>query len=558
VDPAARWHWATELRGPTLDLRLALVQPSGETGVDVRAVMRYRNTTYVRSETIELTVAATEVRVLRRDLVVQDLPRGGAAHADRWTAKWAELRVPASAGDGTRGTVHLTVRGGPELEGLALHRRGPLTSVRLELDDVRNHPFRPRRDCLPRYVKNAPLVPRDERIRRAGEVVEYTAHLAMGQRRGVPVWLHRWPAGHLAALTFTSHADQSGESPTRAVLYGVGRRTHADHGRGGFLGHGLTLTQSFFWRLGRKHPQLGESAPLLALAQEAARKGVEIIPHSVTPLRDSRATTRQGLAFFQQWKAVTWIDHEPESNCEGFSNRGAVKGHPNYLADLLHHFGYRYVWAGKDAEGLPWKSLNLLDPFPLDQRRAFMFNLNVDPVDAPQGFWIWYSNWMYYKRALALAFWSDHGLDRLENQRGVHVAHVYLDAAHPPSSWLHAYNLLDILPDGTPRLSPGFDQVLASLARRLQRGTLWTTTFARLADHLVDSQQVVVSQDPEARAARVTNRGRKAISGITLTIATAPSAPRVNGQAPAGVSRHGGYTFLWFDLPGGTSATVTW
>ncbi len=551
---------ASRARTPDVDVQVRACVGGADPRVRLGVTVTYRRDTWPRLEALELRLpvaAGPSVRVLGRDLRLIPLPRRGA-HADRWTPGW----VLGDAPGGLRWAVHTDAH----LDRLLVtherraargrHGRAGTVRVRLELDDVRNHPLRYHRKCVPKWRPRLPTVDRSARQRRRGEVVKRRAWLSLARatRAPVPLWIHRWPSGRRAAVVFTGHADQARERATRAVAWGAGRKNHPRYGKGGFLGHGLPYTMTFFWG-GARFYQPAQRKGFAALVRRMRRHGCDIGLHSATPLPDDRRTMQGALRWFQSLGARTWIDHSPATNCEAWASHGWNPRSRWYIGDLLAKHGIRYLWAGRDAGHLPWRSLNLLAPQAPRRRRYLLFRHDVGIRGAPKGFWFWTSQWTYETRGRALRRWGPKRLDQLERERGVHVAHVYLDALHPPRHALYARNLLIRARDGTPVVHPGFERVLADLSRRQKRGTLWVTTLARLAAHLIALRDVTLSLQRDG-AVRVTNHGSQAIHGLTLTVAATGIQATVDGQAPPGIRRGVSRTDFWLDLPAGATRVV--
>src|SRR5262249_11009811 len=135
---------------------------------------------------------------------------------------------------------------------------GDRTEIDLLLDDAGAHPFSVYPRCLPRIPGLAEGKPVDfgplehklflgRAARTMGERVQARAllyRLAPGAAP-LPLIVERWAAGARAAVVFTDHADRTDPRALAAVLYGTSGAP-AGPATGGFLGHGLKLTKSFF------------------------------------------------------------------------------------------------------------------------------------------------------------------------------------------------------------------------------------------------------------------------------------------------------------------------
>src|SRR5262249_21155405 len=136
----------------------------------------------------------------------------------------------------------------------------------------------------------------------------------------LPVIVERWKAGAKAAFVITDHADRTDPRALRAILYGTSDHAAPEYGKGGFFGHGLKLTKTFFAE--GKRGTLNGDPEIRVLAAEIIAAGSEVGSHSITAQRDSRDVVEKGLASFDPWQTVTWIDHQPYTNCEALSNLG--------------------------------------------------------------------------------------------------------------------------------------------------------------------------------------------------------------------------------------------
>ena len=246
------------------------------------------------------------------------------------------------------------------------------------------------------------------------------------------------------------------------------------------------LTKALFSQ-GTDRPQLDDPR-MVELADEMYKNGSEIVPHSATPRPDDRQVTAQALERFGRWKARTWIDHQPETNCEAFGDLGYQAGGKFGIADLLASHQYEYVWAEVDM--LPG-DLNLLSPAHLDQRAPTLWPLGRVSLGGPSTLWMFRTMWAFLETRRFYNLYSAPALDKLEKERGLHLAHTYLDTYHPRGTRFGMNNVL-VPADkkgvpggpGAVKLDPRMDALLASLEQREARGTLWVPTLAELADRM--------------------------------------------------------------------------
>lgn len=363
----------------------------------------------------------------------------------------------------------------------------------------------------------------------------------------LPVVLERWPAGARAAVVITDHADRTDPEALRAVLWGSSSPS-ADR-TGGLLGRGLRITRTFF-----VHGPGGslDDPESRALADDLQAAGSEVALHSISSERDGREAVGAGLLDAARWAPVTWIDHEPYTNCEALSAQGWQEGGPYGIRDLLVAAGFRWIWAaGDEGKGLPRiddllggrpdEALAALAPFPLDPR-----------------LWMFRSS-MFYARPEVLAnALSDAELAALEEARGLFVAHTYLGASvHTTHTPDHLARLaVRAAPGGGWVLDPALDAAFARLAARVRAGRLASLTWAEAGDRLRALGDLEVAYLPDG-AAEVRNHGTAQLAGLTLAIPVGPEVElSVNGAPPLGRDDEGGQARIWLDLPPGGRAVL--
>ena len=210
--------------------------------------------------------------------------------------------------------------------------------MRIELEATEARPFMHDAACTNEWRAPNQHLPVPARLR----VVEEPVHARVQWIPDGPPMLAKahFPEGRRAALAITDHADQSSARTLAALARG---RSDQKSATMGLLAHHLSITKSLFAH-GSDRPQL-EDPTVVALADELHAAGSEIVPHSATPKRDDRPVTLAALETFSRWKARTWIDHQPETNCEAFGDLGFHTNGRFAIADLLAAHGYEYVWA---------------------------------------------------------------------------------------------------------------------------------------------------------------------------------------------------------------------
>jgi hypothetical protein len=301
---------------------------------------------------------------------------------------------------------------------------------------------------------------------------------------------------------------------------------------------------------GGGRPQL-DDPEVAELAERLSRAGWELSPHSATPLRDERARTEEALQFFERWKSRTWIDHQPYTNCEALINRGYQSGEFG-IVDLLSQHGYGYAWSGIDIP--PSAELNLLSPRHLEHYIPVVWPAGRLWPGMPSSLWLFSSMMTYMDSAKFFTLYKKKALDQLEKERGLHIAHTYLEAFHPPGSMFAKRNLMvpgkhtgEIVPH--PKLAELFQQ----LAARVHRGTLWVPTLQQLGDHMRAMAGVTVRLGNDGMA---TLRSERALTGATFVVPAAQLRVLIDGQPAKGTSHSKTETTFWVDLPEGKPVRI--
>lgn len=518
-----------------LDVALKLERTEIGT-VQLVADGQWRRPTWVHLVAIELTLPADGVSLLGRDLYPLAAPP--VAVLDRFDPKWIAVRRAA-------GGYTLVVD--DDVDGVTLRPGAGKVVVRIELESTEARPFVHDASCRSQWREPNRHLPLTARLRTLGEPV----HARMQIVPGAPPMFAKakFPDGRRAALVFTDHADQSSARTLAALAHG---RSDQPSSSMGLLAHHLVITKSLFAH-GSDRPQL-EDPRVVALADELHAAGSEIVPHSATPRRDERPVTVAALDTFERWQARTWIDHQPETNCEAFGDQGWRTSGRYAIADLLVAHGYQYVWAEVDLDPGP---LNLMRPDHLAQHAPTIWPIGRLDLGGPATLWMFRSQWAFLSARHFYNMYSPAALDRLERERGLHIAHTYLETYHPSRTKFGLKNLMvPVDPhdrpggDGPVALAPEFDRLLASLAARQERGTLWVPTLATLADRLraVGDVRVTVGADH-----RILVQSPAPLPGATFVVARPDAPVRVNGEPPRGVRSDRGETVFWTDLPAGDS-----
>lgn len=490
---------------------------------------------------------ATDVEVVREALVIE-LP--GEAHAIG-----RDLAFTAVAAEGLRvdrGTpialwasgVAVTATGG--LIAAEARHAGDRTRITLFLDDERAHPFEPLAACTASDGDNdLKRRWRSRTPRKRGERVTATVRLQLGSAF-TPLVVERWGAGARAALVFTDHADRTDVDGLRAVMYGTSDTAAAAYGKGGFVGHGLRLTRTFFGRDGKSTL---EDPAAQKLADELVAAGSEVGLHSLTANKDRPSAVEKHLADYRRWTPRTWIDHQPTTNCEALSSRGADDG-AHDVRKILVAAGIRWVWSGRDATDRAVVH-DLFAAAPGEPAPTFY------PLPSEPRLWVFGSSWFYDVPEKLAAALDDAALDRLEAGRGLFVGHVYLSpTARTTKRAVLKKRAIVKIDKGVATLDARIDAALARIAARVKKGTLVTLPVDEAGARLVALESVVVSYAATG-AAVVENHGASAIAALTVAVPGADVELLVDGKAPAGTRQEADRTVAWFDVPARGKITVT-
>ncbi|MBN1774645.1 MAG: hypothetical protein JXB32_25515 [Deltaproteobacteria bacterium] len=523
----AGWRVAVETdpRRPVLRLRVAV---------------RYAAATVVEREALVLGVAGVSApEALDRDFVSRPVEVGTPHLTDPWTP--LEVRAVTPAGP-------LTVLRRDGFPSAVSEATGDRLRVRLELDDAGDHPFRPYAECHERYSADHARETLDGTPRRAGEAVEHSAELWFGDT--APLRAGRFPEGRRAAIVLTSHADQAAEARTRAVLWGHSDRDAEAYGRRGLLGHGLSATLTAFVERGVRDDLA--DADYAEVLVEAAAAGVEVGPHSVTAGPDDRAAVELLLTAFDRFAPATWIDHQPDTNCEAVMSGPALpgRGSPYELVGALRAHGYRYVWTEPDVEP-PDGGLNLFGPRRPERRPAVLFR-NLHYRDGEWAPWMFRTAWLFVDRESFVERLAPVALERLAAERGVLLAHVYLEAYEPRG---RRANRSLVEPDGAGfRVRDAVDAAFAALGAAQASGSLWVPSLRSLGDHWTGAAEVRVVPRPDGTV--VLRGGTRDVTAMSWSVPLAGASILVDGAAPDGVRVEDGGTTFWLDLPAGGERVV--
>ena len=598
----------SEVAAPT-GMRLAVhVREEADGHFSIRMEASAAAAAWVGLLSLEAEVQATDVQVAGRDLRPHPLTRVAALSG--LDPKWVILRsglAPASPsgtdGAGLPGPEDAwTVVVDDQADGLKVLHERPRLRLQADLLSTEARPFSHFINCTDNWRSPNHRVELPARQLQEGEALAVTMSLYAGG--AVPLFKARYPEGRSAALVITDHADQTAAPTLRALAGGTSDTAAPGWGKGGLLGSGLLITKALWLSSGEPAPAplVASSAPaplftaaalrspgklgrlrrpsknlqsfrqryerpqvdptgggrpqlddpeVAELAERLAKAGWELAPHSATPLRDERERTEEALQFFERWKSRTWIDHQPYTNCEALINRGYQTGEFG-IVDLLSQHSYGYAWSGLDVAAS--STLNLLAPRHLERYVPVLWPAGRLWPGTPTGLWLFSSMTTYMDSAKFFALYKKKALDLLERERGLHIAHTYLESFHPPGSMFAKRNLMvpghhagEIVPH--PKLAELFQQ----LAARVRRGTLWVPTLQQLGDHMRGMAEVTVRLGSDGSA---TVRAERALTAATFVIPAANLRVLIDGQPVKGLGSTKTETTFWVDLPAGKPVRV--
>ncbi len=379
------------------------------------------------------------------------------------------------------------------------------SKLRLDVDVAASHPFHLWSQCV-REATDKPIVTKPPQIdlsaRKvvAGDRAKVSLRWLPGQS-SVPLVM-RYPNGFRAAVVITDHADQANVTRLGALMYGKSTYKAPLAGRGGsrgFANHGLTMTKAVFSLPSEGYAAQLEDPRFVELLDALAADGIEVASHSASGDPDSAEKTIEGLSLLAKFQPTTWIDHQPTTNCEALTNSGRAE-----TLKALTNSKFRYAWSGNDDHK---SDLNLFDPKSTKISAAPLYQ---HPLTGE--LWLFPSRWMALERSQFFERLSSKSLDQLETQRGLLVAHTYLDIFIEKSGTrLDHWSLIEKIPDGY-KLSDEADEVFARLEKRQKKGTLWVTTLRGLAEHMLAVNEVSWTFE----GSELVLKSPRAVKGVTV------------------------------------------
>ena len=466
------------------EIRVQLDPDTARIQVDVDVT--YRRDLRVDFERWRWRVHEAEAEVLDRGYRRSDVPAGGlfVDHLTPHVGQWSRGNNAA-----------FSLLGDDTFEGVWYRK----DEIVFELDHLHNHPHTIVDDCYEAYDGERPWFDVSQSQRFLNERVSHQITFVAG--KAFPPLVGRWPDGRRAAIAFVDHADNGQLPQLRAIAYGSSEHGSADNvsqPASGFLGHGIPITKTVF----DSRQQLGNKA-YRALLRSFQENGSEIAPHSITGGYDRPQRIRKSLqGVFAEFHPRTWVDHQPDTNCEALNNWGGEPNSPDSMVSMLHDLGIRYFWEAPDPVG--WKGLNLLRPDrPLDRGISFYPGMSLRTMDFTP--WLFVSTWLFLPVELIAKRFSPEHLDAFENEAGLLIGHTYLSKVDGDRNGERSMLRRDRA--GNLYLHPKYDDMLAELSRRQDAGTLWLPTISQLGDWLVRRANIRIAPSTASFATLTTRDG---------------------------------------------------
>lgn len=549
------WRASARARAGPVEYELTFEGARDTPRVTLELAISYSSSVQVLREVFRLrTGAVDQIRLLDRAYRVQSASAGAFVDALTPHRLWLQAGSAKLTLAGTTGVQGFWIRPGAARE----------REIVLEIDHPSNHPLVRLLECRAKYDESIPVNStwRNLSTRRAGEVVRARLEWVVGPNR-MPEPM-RYPEGRRAALVLVDHADQSDTGKLEALAFGAtGAVSEGRVGAiyPGLVNRGLRYSKSVFVARVPPYAAHFDAPDYRRLLERMAAAGVEVGLHSISGAPDDPVRSGPLIASFRgAFAGQTWIDHQPDTNCEAVTNRGSDPKSRWYILPLLRAYGFRYLWNGLDME-LPPNTLNMLRPDRPGLRPAAVYAAPQLELSGERPFVLFSSAWLYHRRARVLAQLVPERLDALQDEHGLLIGHVYLDTYRPLSRWRGRELLEQVSPLGlAPRyaLRPEVDQVFQRLARRQAARELWVVGVEALAEHLLAAMRVRL----RATAAGVQVgcddcTSAAGVPGFTLRLPAPVARVAVNGAPPAGQRMMGEGLWVWFDLVRGQPRMLT-
>ncbi len=484
----------------------------GDPRVSLKVAVEYLEDAWPDREAVELELFDRPA-ALGRDLRFAAIDVQHKAVSDRWTPH----RVIAGAGDRA---LQLTAWGfeAMEVTGTATGGR-----VSLEIDDARNHPFRPMADCAtPEGALERAA--QDRRARKKGDRLDLQAELWIGHTWG-PM-LSRLPAGRQAALALIDDGPAPEARKLAAILWGHSDPTDPRYGNGGLLSHELTMTRSI--------PSGGGDEALAELIKNVSEMGVRVAAQSL-PGEGAKLGHAVLLDRFK--------------GCDDFHGKGWRAGAlPEDLA---------YVWSGMTPEA-DRDDLNMLRPGQRALRTPILWSHNR--ASRPLAFFHTLNLAAGRTRLLGQQL-TQANLDRLVKERGILAARVELDTVSGSAEAQKLDGMIVAQDEGHFATTGDLETRLFEMKQLVETGDLWIAGLEDLAGRLQALDHVRVRPLADGRL-RIKNAGEGNIEALTIGLPGSGYAVELKGQALAAqrdvqLPRGQRETWIWFDLPAGAEVTLT-
>ena len=443
------------------------------------------------------------------------------------------------------------------IQGIKLHpARGAGYSLDMEIDHQENHPFSIHSRCVSVPEPEMTRLPMNEMVRSAGQKFTSRADWIVGKM--VPLFPGRFPRAYRSALVFVDHADQSNARKMEAFAFGrTGALERGEVGPSypGFVNRGLGYSKTIFIAKRGPHAPQFDNPHYRRLLDLMQQRGVEIGVHSPTGRMDLPAQSRALLtAFRRKYRGRTWVDHQPDTNCEAISNLGWNPRSRWYSLKLLSGAGFKHIWTATDLP-LPLGTLNILASKRPWERRPVFYTHSLLGGSSKRPFVLFNTSWQFVERWEFLRRFTIRRINRLERERGLCLAHVYLDSYRNFNGMLPSKSLLSSDGGGGYILRPEVDKLFLRFQRRQARRALWVAGVDRVAGHLRGALATERDFLPGGRV-RITNRSRIPLSGLTMMMPLAEAEILIDGRAPLGYFQRRKLIEFYFDLAPGQSRTI--
>lgn len=500
--------------------------------------LRYLKDVLVDREVFVFELPLQEIKMLDRSYHLSKVTRKNGIRVGEWTPHWMLL--------GGRNEPHLTLSTTTGFMGVGAFKTSEGSRIELELDHPDYHPFEIYEACV-EEMKNVPKkINLSHSLRKKGEI--RTGRVLFHLEHQMLPLAARFPYGFESGIVFTDHADQTNAQRTEAFAYG---RTGADHSsQKGFVGRGLSYSKTVFVDDVRGYPQQMGDPQMRKLLRELQNQGVEIGVHSVSGKRDEPYRVLASLQKFRKtYRGRTWIDHQPNTNCEAISNQGWDPMSSWYVLKNLEKSGYDYLWSVRDVS-LPQGSVNLLSQENPSARRPVVYTQSRIQGEE-KGFYLFNSSWFHVGLKRFLSFFRPEAMQRLQQEHGVSIGHVYFENYKKEAFVLKQE-------EGGYVLAPELDQLFAQFQVRQKEKKLWVVGIEAMGDYWKNAFHKVRIHSLGENRFRIENTQDHPILGYSLFYPDTRVSLSIEGEPVKGkrmdLSRN--MIHFWFDLPANAVRTI--